>query len=78
MTQGTESKRVVVLSGPSGSGKTTIVRRLMDESPVRLLKSVSATTREPRPQEIDGEDYYFLTDTEFRQRLENGISFCNF
>ena len=71
MTQGTESKRVVVLSGPSGSGKTTIVRRLMDESPVRLLKSVSATTREPRPQEIDGEDYYFLTDTEFRERLEN-------
>ena len=58
-----------MLSGPSGSGKTTIVNRLIAESPVRLLKSVSATTREPRPGELEGEDYYFLSDPEFRQRL---------
>ncbi|MCA9082680.1 MAG: guanylate kinase [Planctomycetaceae bacterium] len=62
-------QRVVVLSGPSGSGKTTIVNRLIDQSPVPLRKSVSATTRRPRPGEVDGEDYYFLSDEEFRQRL---------
>lgn len=61
--------QIVVLSGPSGSGKTTIVNRLIAESPVRLLKSVSATTRAPRPQEVEGEDYYFLSDEGFRQRL---------
>jgi len=67
-TQATQ--RVVVLSGPSGSGKTTIVNRLIAESPVKLLKSVSATTRKPRPQEVEGEDYYFLADAEFRGRLQ--------
>ena len=61
--------QIVVLSGPSGSGKTTIVNRLIAESPVRLLKSVSATTRAPRPREVEGEDYYFLSDEGFRQRL---------
>ncbi len=60
---------MVVLSGPSGSGKTTIVKRLIAESPVRLLKAISATTRNPRPQEIEGEAYYFLSDQEFRRRL---------
>lgn len=72
MNRNTKTQRVVVLSGPSGSGKTTIVRRLMEESPVPLLKSVSATTRKPRPQEVDGEDYYFLSDEEFRQRMDAG------
>lgn len=61
--------RVVVLSGPSGSGKTTIVHRLMDDSPVPLMKSVSATTRPARPQEIDGQDYHFLTNDEFKTKL---------
>mgnify|MGYP002632217156 CR=1 FL=1 len=62
-------RRVLILSGPSGSGKTTIVNRLINEAPVRLVKSVSATTRQPRPQETDGDDYYFLTDVDFRDRL---------
>lgn len=66
------SQRVVVLSGPSGSGKTTIVNHLIARSPVPLLKSVSATTRAARPQEIDGQDYYFLSDEEFRRRLKEG------
>lgn len=64
--------RVVVLSGPSGSGKTTIVKRLMQESPVPLMMSISATTRPARPQEVNGQDYHFLTDSEFRQRLAAG------
>ncbi|MFY9253202.1 MAG: guanylate kinase [Fuerstiella sp.] len=66
-------QRVVVLSGPSGSGKTTIVNRLTQDSPVKLLKSVSATTRKPRPQEIHGEDYYFLSDEDFRQGLADDL-----
>lgn len=65
------NQRIVVLSGPSGSGKTTIVNRLIAESPVKLVKSISATTRKPRPQEVDGEDYHFLSDADFRKRLAN-------
>lgn len=72
MPHASEIRQVVVLSGPSGSGKTTIVNKLIASSPVKLLKSVSATTRLPRPQEVDGEDYHFLSDAEFRAKLAAG------
>jgi len=62
---------IVVLSGPSGSGKTTVVERLIRESPVPLVKSVSATTRPPRKGEVDGDSYYFLPDATFRDKLGN-------
>ncbi len=65
------SPRIIVLSGPSGSGKSTIVNRLVEESPVPLLKVISATTRSPRPAELDGVDYYFLTGEEFDRRRDN-------
>ena len=71
-SQSSATQQLVVLSGPSGSGKSTIVNRLIAESPVKLLKSVSATTRKPRPQEVEGEDYYFLSDAEFRRKLDQG------
>ncbi len=64
--------RFVVLSGPSGSGKTTIVQRLLECSPVKLVKSVSATTRPPRKTERDGEDYYFLSAADFAARRAAG------
>jgi len=64
--------QVVVLSGPSGSGKTTIVHRLLRESPVRLMMSISATTRPQRPAEVDGRDYYFLAPDEFERRRAAG------
>lgn len=64
--------RVLVLSGPSGSGKTTIVHRLLRESPVRLVKAISATTRPPRPGEVHGRDYWFLSGEEFASRRERG------
>lgn len=64
--------RIMILSGPSGSGKTTIVTRLMQEAAVKLVKSVSATTRAPRKGEVDGEDYYFLTQEEFLRRRGQG------
>lgn len=62
----------VVISGPSGSGKTTIVERLLETSPVKLVKSVSATTRPPRKNEVHGGDYYFLTPQEFDDRRRRG------
>ncbi|NQV28834.1 MAG: guanylate kinase [Rhodopirellula sp.] len=67
-----EPLQVVVLSGPSGSGKSTIVNRLVAESPVKLVKMISATTRPIRVNETHGEDYYFLSDEDFRQKREAG------
>ncbi len=67
-----QDMQFVVLSGPSGSGKTTIVDRLLERSPVKLVKSVSATTRPPRKNEVDGRNYYFLTESEFARRRERG------
>ena len=61
---------VLVISGPSGSGKTTIVSRLLVESPVKLIKSISATTRPARHNEIDGKDYHFLSTEEFDKRRQ--------
>ena len=64
--------QILVLSGPSGSGKTTVVERLIHESPVKLVKAVSATTRPRRKGEIEGESYYFLTTDEFVTRRDRG------
>lgn len=64
--------RIVVLSGPSGTGKTTVVRRLIATAPVRIAKAITATTRPPRPGEIDGKDYHFLTVSDFIQRRQEG------
>ena len=63
--------RVVVLSGPSGSGKTTIVDRLMRDQPVPLTKAISATTRSPRPGEVHGDAYFFMTTEEFQRKIES-------
>lgn len=64
--------RVVVFSGPSGAGKTTVVREVFRRSPLPLVHSVSATTRPPRPGEVDGVDYHFLTPEEFHRRRQQG------
>ncbi len=60
-------RKVLIFSAPSGSGKTTIVRHLIDVFP-NLQFSVSATTRELRGTEIDGKDYYFLSEEEFKSK----------
>lgn len=72
MSAGSGGFRVVILSGPSGAGKTTIVERMIRESPVRLIKSISATTRSPRIGEVHGEAYYFFSRDEFAQRQAAG------
>lgn len=61
---------LLVVSGPSGSGKTTLCRRLADTGEARY--SISCTTRQPRPGEVDGRDYHFLSREEFERRLLAG------
>jgi len=62
---------VVVLSGPSAVGKSTVVRCLRERVP-GLHFSVSATTRLPRPGEVDGVDYSFVTPDQFQQLIDGG------
>lgn len=59
--------KALIFSAPSGSGKTTIVRHLIEVFP-NLQFSISATTRKPRGSEIDGKDYYFLSQKEFEDK----------
>jgi guanylate kinase len=63
--------RLVVLAGPTAVGKGTVSRHIRETYPDVLL-SVSATTRPPRPGEIDGEHYYFVGDAEFDAMIERG------
>jgi guanylate kinase len=64
--------KLIVFSAPSGSGKTTIVRALLKRPELNLAFSVSATSRPPRGQEVDGMDYYFLSQKEFEQYIRDG------
>jgi guanylate kinase len=70
-TQPRPRSRLVVLAGPTAVGKGTVSRHIRETYPDVLL-SVSATTRPPRPGEIEGEHYYFLSDAEFDAMIERG------
>jgi guanylate kinase len=63
--------QVLVITGPSGVGKGTLIRGVMARVP-ELELSVSATTRPPRPAEVDGVAYHFLSDPEFDRRVAAG------
>lgn len=63
--------QLIVVSGPSGVGKGTLLHEYT-QGKENLSYSVSATTRSPRPGEVDGKDYYFLTKEEFLNRVEQG------
>ncbi|RYE28288.1 MAG: guanylate kinase [Sphingobacteriaceae bacterium] len=63
-----QSGKLIIFSAPSGAGKTTIVRHLLGKFP-DLEFSISATTREPRGEEKQGKDYYFISQTEFLHRI---------
>lgn len=64
--------KLIVFSAPSGSGKTTIVRHLLEQTDLPLTFSISATTRAPRGAEKEGEDYYFLSQEAFKNKIEKG------
>src|SRR5947209_13332883 len=62
---------LLVVTGPSGVGKGTLIRALRERAP-QLALSTSATTRSPRPGEVDGRDYHFMTPDEFERHVEQG------
>jgi predicted GTPase len=64
-------RKVLIISAPSGAGKSTLVSHLL-KAGLPLIFSVSATSRKPRGNEVDGREYYFITAAEFRKRVKNG------
>lgn len=71
---------LVILSGPSGVGKGTVRKKVMEDESLNLVYSISMTTRLPRNREVEGEDYYFVTQEEFQEHLDNGnlLEYCEF
>ena len=65
------SRPVFVVTGPSGAGKGTLIKGLLERVD-GLEVAVSATTRPQRPGEVDGRDYWFLSDDEFTRRVDAG------
>ena len=66
-----DGRRLVVLAGPTAVGKGTVAAHIRDHHP-EILLSVSATTRAPRPGEVEGEHYYFVDDAEFDRLIAEG------
>ena len=62
--------KLIIITAPSGAGKTSITRHLLHTFPDRLSFSVSAATRKPRANEINGTDYYFISQEEFKQKIQ--------
>lgn len=65
--------KIIIISAPSGCGKTTILNTLFDRGEIDMQFSVSATNRSPRPGEVDGVNYHFLSDEEFRKAVADGL-----
>jgi guanylate kinase len=65
-----EKGAIIAVSAPSGAGKTTIVKKILKEFP-ELVFSVSATTRKRRADEKNGVDYFFISEEEFKKKIEN-------
>lgn len=65
------SHKIVIIAAPSGAGKTSVTRHLLAAFPENLAFSVSCATRQPRGNEKNGVDYYFISPEEFRKRIEN-------
>ena len=63
--------KLIIFSAPSGSGKTTIVRHLLEQPDLNLAFSISATSRPRRPKERNGEHYYFMSISEFKNNIKN-------
>lgn len=62
---------LVILSSPSGGGKTSVIYRIIEKYDGNFVYSISATTRQPRPGEKNGKDYFFLTQQEFEDQINN-------
>ena len=64
---------LIVVSGPAGSGKTTLCSRLTEAFPQAIRRVITCTTRAPRPGEVDGVDYHFLTRESFERQISDGV-----
>ena len=62
--------KIVIISGPSGAGKGTVIRAILESNEHPLQWAISATTRPIRPTETEGDDYYFMTNTDFDQAIK--------
>ncbi len=71
-TAHTPQGKLIIFSAPSGSGKTTLVHHLLTQKELGLAFSISATSRPARGEEVNGKDYYFLSEEAFKQRVFNG------
>ncbi|HCY89461.1 MAG TPA: guanylate kinase [Chitinophagaceae bacterium] len=66
----TAKNKIIIIAAPSGAGKTSVVRHLLKALPDKLAFSVSAATRQPRNNEKDGVDYYFISPDDFQQKIQ--------
>lgn len=66
---GADTRKIIIIAAPSGSGKTSITRYLLQQHPLLSL-SISAATRKPRGEEKDGVHYHFISEAEFKQKIE--------
>ena len=64
--------KLIIISAPSGCGKSTIISHIINDEALRLSFSVSAATRAPREGEVDGVNYYFMSQDEFKVKIERG------
>ncbi len=64
--------KLIIVSGPSGAGKSTLLEKVFRQSGLPLEWSVSATTRKPRPGEVEGRDYHFLSSNQFEKKRAAG------
>jgi len=67
------SNKVIIFSAPSGAGKTTIVKHLLENLSTQLSFSISACSRAPRQNEVNGKDYHFLSVENFKKGIENEL-----
>ena len=67
------SKKVIIFSAPSGAGKTTVVKYLLQNLTSQLSFSISACSRAPRQNEVNGKDYHFLSVEDFKKGIENKL-----
>ncbi|MGN6494037.1 MAG: guanylate kinase [Agriterribacter sp.] len=65
-----QQNKIIIITAPSGAGKTSIVHYLLQKYPQLLAFSVSATTRKARATEVNGKDYYFISEEAFRQKIQ--------
>lgn len=63
------SQKLIIITAPSGAGKTSVTKYLLDKIP-QLSFSISATTRKPRSNEVNGVDYYFISEDAFHQKIQ--------